>query len=383
MLDIKRKQLYFDNAATTKLLPSVKEKMIEAMECYGNPSSLYELGQESHHLIEDCREKIAECVGCLPEEIIFTSGGTESDNTALISTYDYAQANGLGNHIITSQIEHHAILNTCKYLEEYRGAEVTYIGVDQYGKINPQDVGNAMRDETCIVSIMGANNEVGTVQDLSSAYYRNGHNIFHSDCVQLFGHQKINLRNLDMMSMSAHKIGGPKGVGFLYVKDGTLLPSFVHGGGQERGRRASTENILGIVGMIEAILQSTEHLYEWNNYVYDLTSHMKQRILDEISGVKYNGHSTLRLPGILNFSFDGIRGEELMILLDSYGICVSTGSACNSSSNEPSHVLLAMGLDETQANASVRFSLSQNNTMEEVDFTVDRLIKLVEFMRSN
>lgn len=383
MLDIKRRRIYFDSAATTPLLPSVKEKMIETMECYGNPSSLYELGQASHRLIGDCRAKIAGCIGCLPEEIIFTSGGTEADNTALISTYDYAKANGLGNHIITSKIEHHAILNTSKYLEEYCGAEVTYVGVDEYGKINPKDVGDAMRDETCIVSLMGANNEVGTVQDLSSAYYRNGHNIFHSDCVQLFGHQKINLKNLDMMSMSAHKIGGPKGVGFLYVKGGVLLPSFMHGGGQERGRRASTENILGIIGMTEAIVQATEHLYEWNNYVWDLTSHMKQRILDEISGVKYNGHPTFRLPGILNFSFDGIRGEELMILLDSYGICVSTGSACNSSSNEPSHVLLAMGLSEEQANSSVRFSLSQNNTMEEVDFTVDRLKKLVEFMRSN
>lgn len=378
---------YFDNSATSPLLPEVKEEIIKILDIFGNPSSLYTLGQESKHLIEDSRAKIANLISCSSQELIFTSGGTESDNTALIGAYDYAQQHNLGKHIIVGMTEHHAILNTCEYLRQYRGADITYVGVNNYGRINLDELEKAIRPDTILVSVMHVNNEVGTINNVAQiAEIAHNHGVlYHCDAVQALGHVTIDLdlySNIDMMSFSGHKIGAPKGIGALFVRSGIDIPPFLHGGGQEQGRRASTENILGIVGFGKAAEVYDNHMYDWNQKVFELSNHMKRRILNGISGARLNGSpGLLRMPNILNFSFENVKGEELLTLLDIYGICVSTGSACNSSSGEPSAVLLALGCSKDEANSSIRLSISHTNTREEIDFVVDRLKECVERLR--
>ena len=379
---INKNTIFLDCAATMPLLPSVKERMMEAMDLYGNPSSLYQLGQDAAHEIKQARELIADYINCDPECIIFNSGGSEGNSQAIISFYEYAVKNGLGNHIITSQIEHHSVLNACKYLEEYRGAEVTYLGVDSNGIVRTDDIERFVTNDTCLISIMGVNNEIGTIQDMyfigEIARYYNA--LYHSDCVQEFGHVNFDATNVDMFSMSAHKLGGPKGVGFLYLTKYTPLLPLIHGT-QNNSLRGGTYNTLGIIGLAEAVKQSMDNMYEWNRQILKLTSHMKKRIMAEIPKVKLNGSERQRTVNNLNFSFDGIRGEELMIMLDMRGICVSTGSACNSDSGEPSYVLKAIGLSDDEANSSIRITLSQNNTLEEIDYAVDRIKETVEFLR--
>lgn len=373
--------IYLDSNATTPLLPEVKEKMQETMDYYGNPSSMHSLGYESNIPIKKAKRDIADYLGCAPDEIIITSGGSESNCQALISLYDYAAVNGL-NHIITSRIEHHSILAACEYLAKYRGAKIDYVGVDANGVVNPTDVENAITPCTCLISIMDANNEIGTMQNTYkiSEIARSYGIPFHSDCVQSFMHRTIDCRDYDMFSVSAHKFGGPKGTGLLYVKDGTPLLPLIHGT-QNNGMRGGTENLCGILGLAKAIEVNANNMYEWNKQIYALANHMKYRIMNEIDGARFNGHPTLRLVNNLNFSFDGIRGEELLMMLDMYGICVSTGSACNSSSGEPSHVLRAIGLSNEQANSSIRISLSHENTIEEIDFAVDRLKDSINMLR--
>ena len=379
-----KRLIYLDNAATTPLLPQVKEAMAKVADKYGNPSSLYEIGQEAHRLVEESRRTVAEYLGCKPECIAFNSGGSEGDNHALISAFLYAQDAGLGNHIITSKIEHHAILHTCKVLERYYGARVTYLDVDKDGLVRLDELNDAIGLDTFLVSIMGANNEIGTVQDLAEIRrITDNHGVlFHSDCVQLFPHERISVDNIDMMSVSAHKFGGAKGTGFFYKSPTTPpLPPLISGGSQENGTRAGTENVMGIVGLAEAVRQLSAHVDEWESHVAKLSVHILGRISSEIPGVTLNGGFGHRLAGNLNFSIRGVRGEELMTLLDVYGVCVSTGSACNSSSGEPSHVLLAIGLDGDAANSSVRITLSHENTMEDVDFAVDCLKRQVARLR--
>lgn len=382
-----KKTFYLDNSATIPLLPEVKEEIIKTFEVYGNPSSLYTIGQESKQLIEDSRRKIANLINCNPQELYFTSGGSEADNWALIGVFDYAQQHNLGKHIIVGITEHHAIINTAKYLHDFRGADITYVGVDKTGRINLDELEKAIRPDTILISVMYVNNEVGTINDINQiAEIAHNHGIlYHCDAVQALGHITIDLSmyDVDLMSFSGHKIGAPKGIGCLYVKDGLDIPSYIHGGGQEQGRRASTENILGIVGFGKAAEMYDKYMYDWYEKVCELSVYMNERILNSIPDSHLNGDpATLRMWNILNFSFDNIKGEELLTLLELYGICISTGSACNSSSGEPSHVLLALGCTENQANSSIRISISHQNTVEEIDFAVDRIKECVERLRN-
>lgn len=376
-----KKIIYLDNAATTSLLPEVKQKMIDYMDDYGNPSSLYQLGVNNKEAIRFARCQIASTLRADPEEIIFTSSGSEANNFVIRSVFDMMQQKG--NHIITSKIEHHSTLECLHYLEKYRGAEVTYLDVDQYGRIDPSDVGAAITPKTILITIMASNNEIGTLQNISSinSIAKSYDILYHADGVQSYLHHNLSTANFDFLSISSHKIGGPKGVGALYVKKGiNLLPLI--SGTQENNKRGGTQNIIGIVGFGEATYYADKNMYDWNNYVSNIAYHFKNRVLNEIPNCHLNGHPGIRLSNNVNISFDGIRGEELLILLDMYGICVSTGSACNSSSNEPSHVLKAIGLSDEEANSSIRFTFSHENTLEEVDFAVDRLKELVERLRT-
>lgn len=377
--------IYLDNGATTPLLPEVKQAMIAQMEKYGNPSSLYMIGAENKIALRNARTQVATLVGCNRNEIYFTSGASESNSWVFMQVFDYAQKHGLGNHIITSMIEHHSILEVCDYLHKYRGADITYLGVNKDGYVQSSTLQDAIRPrETCLVSIMASNNEVGSIQkivSLADIAHKSGV-LFHTDATQSLG--KVNLEyitpNVDYMSASAHKISGPKGTGMLYAKKGTpLLPHIF--GTQENGLRGGTENVIGIVGFGEACKQYYEHIYEWNQHVMELSGHMRDRVLDEIQGVRLNGRAFPRLVGNLNFSFDGVNGEELMTMLDMNGICVSTGSACNSSSGQPSHVLMALGLTKEQADSSIRISISHENTMKEIDYVVDVLKETVNELR--
>jgi len=297
-------------------------------------------------MLTNAKRDIADVLGCEPEELIFTSCGSESNCQALFSIYDYAQAHGLGNHIITSQIEHHSTLSACDYLARYRGAEITYVGVDEFGRVNPDDVANAVDINTCLISIMDSNNEIGTIQAVNKfKEIADQHGIFyHADAVQSFMHRKLDLDNYDLFSASGHKIGAPKGIGLLYHRIGTPLLPLIHGT-QEGGLRGGTQNMLGIVGLSEAVKYHANHMLSANNHILDVSDHMKRRILAEIPGARLNGHPLIRLANNLNFSIPDIRGEEAMILLDMQNVQVSTGSACNSSSGEPSHVLTAIGLN--------------------------------------
>lgn len=378
------KCIYMDNAATTQVYPEVFDAMKPYFtEFYGNPSSIYSFAGNSKKAVEDARKIIADFLGARTEEIYFTGGGSESDNWALKATAD-AYANK-GKHIITSKIEHHAILHTCEYLEK-KGFEVTYLDVDENGFVNPADVEKAIRPDTILVSIMTANNEIGTIEPIAEiGKIAKDHGVlFHTDAVQAFGHIPMNVdeMNIDMLSASGHKINGPKGIGIMYIRKGVKIGSFVHGGAQERQRRAGTHNVPGIVGIGKAVELARDNMKERMEYETKLRDHLISRVMEEIPYAKLNGDKVKRLPNNVNVCFRFIEGESMLILLDQNGVCGSSGSACTSGSLDPSHVLLAIGLPHEIAHGSLRLTLSEKNTMEEVDFTVDKLKGIIERLRS-
>ena len=377
------KCIYMDNAATTQVYPEVFDAMKPYFtEFYGNPSSIYSFAGNSRKAVEDARKTIADFLGARTEEIYFTGGGSESDNWALKATAD-AYANK-GKHIITSKIEHHAILHTCEYLEK-KGFEVTYLDVDENGFVNPADVEKAIRPDTILVSIMTANNEIGTIEPIAEiGKIAKDHGVlFHTDAVQAFGHIPMNVdeMNIDMLSASGHKINGPKGIGIMYIRKGVKIGSFVHGGAQERQRRAGTHNVPGIVGIGKAVELARDNMKERMEYETKLRDHLISRVMEEIPYAKLNGDKVKRLPNNVNVCFRFIEGESMLILLDQNGVCGSSGSACTSGSLDPSHVLLAIGLPHEIAHGSLRLTLSEKNTMEEVDFTVDKLKGIIERLR--
>ena len=378
------KCIYMDNAATTQVYPEVFDAMKPYFtEFYGNPSSIYSFAGNSKKAVEDARKTIADFLGARTEEIYFTGGGSESDNWALKATAD-AYANK-GKHIITSKIEHHAILHTCEYLEK-KGFEVTYLDVDENGFVNPADVEKAIRPDTILVSIMTANNEIGTIEPIAEiGKIAKDHGVlFHTDAVQAFGHIPMNVdeMNIDMLSASGHKINGPKGIGIMYIRKGVKIGSFVHGGAQERQRRAGTHNVPGIVGIGKAVELARDNMKERMEYETKLRDHLISRVMEEIPYAKLNGDKVKRLPNNVNVCFRFIEGGSMLILLDQNGVCGSSGSACTSGSLDPSHVLLAIGLPHEIAHGSLRLTLSEKNTMEEVDFTVDKLKGIIERLRS-
>lgn len=378
------KCIYMDNAATTQVYPEVFEAMKPYFtEFYGNPSSIYSFAGNSKKAVEDSRKTIADFLGAKTEEIYFTGGGSESDNWALKATAD-AYGNK-GKHIITSKIEHHAILHTCEYLEK-KGFEVTYLDVDENGFVNPVDVEKAIRPDTILISIMTANNEIGTIEPIAEiGKIAKEHGVlFHTDAVQAFGHIPMNVdeMNIDMLSASGHKINGPKGIGIMYIRKGVKIGSFVHGGAQERQRRAGTHNVPGIVGIGKAVELARDNMKERMEYEIKLRDHLISRVMEEIPYAKLNGDKVKRLPNNVNVCFRFIEGESMLILLDQNGVCGSSGSACTSGSLDPSHVLLAIGLPHEIAHGSLRLTLSEKNTMEEVDFTVDKLKEIIERLRS-
>ena len=378
------KCIYMDNAATTQVYPEVFDAMKPYFtEFYGNPSSIYSFAGNSKKAVEDARKTIADFLGARTEEIYFTGGGSESDNWALKATAD-AYANK-GKHIITSKIEHHAILHTCEYLEK-KGFEVTYLDVDENGFVNPADVEKAIRPDTILVSIMTANNEIGTIEPIAEiGKIAKDHGVlFHTDAVQAFGHIPMNVdeMNIDMLSASGHKINGPKGIGIMYIRKGVKIGSFVHGGAQERQRRAGTHNVPGIVGIGKAVELARDNMKERMEYETKLRDHLISRVMEEIPYAKLNGDKVKRLPNNVNVCFRFIEGESMLILLDQNGVCGSSGSACTSGSLDPSHVLLAIRLPHEIAHGSLRLTLSEKNTMEEVDFTVDKLKGIIERLRS-
>lgn len=377
------KCIYMDNAATTQVYPEVFEAMKPYFtEFYGNPSSIYSFAGNSKKAVEDSRKTIADFLGAKTEEIYFTGGGSESDNWALKATAD-AYGNK-GKHIITSKIEHHAILHTCEYLEK-KGFEVTYLDVDENGFVNPVDVEKAIRPDTILISIMTANNEIGTIEPIAEiGKIAKEHGVlFHTDAVQAFGHIPMNVdeMNIDMLSASGHKINGPKGIGIMYIRKGVKIGSFVHGGAQERQRRAGTHNVPGIVGIGKAVELARDNMKERMEYETKLRDHLISRVMEEIPYAKLNGDKVKRLPNNVNVCFRFIEGESMLILLDQNGVCGSSGSACTSGSLDPSHVLLAIGLPHEIAHGSLRLTLSEKNTMEEVDFTVDKLKGIIERLR--
>ena len=378
------KIIYLDNAATTKTAKEAVDAMLPFFtEHYGNASSIYSLGAESKKAMTQAREIIAESIGATPAEIYFTAGGSESDNWALVATAEaYASK---GKHIITSRIEHHAILHTCDYLKT-RGYEITYVDVDENGVIKLDELKKSIRPDTILISVMFANNEIGTIQPIKEiGEIAKEHGIlFHTDAVQAYGHVHINVDedHIDMLSTSGHKINGPKGIGFLYIRKGVKIRSFIHGGQQERSRRAGTENIPGIVGYGAAVKKAFESLTERMNKETRLRDYLIGRIEKEIPYCRLNGDRVKRLPNNVNFSFQFIEGESLLIMLDMKGICASSGSACTSGSLDPSHVLLAIGLPHEIAHGSLRLTLSEENTKEEIDYVVDSIKEIVNKLRS-
>lgn len=377
--------IYLDNAATTKTAPEVVEAMLPYFsEFYGNPSSIYEIAGKSKEAITKAREQIAQVIGARPEEIYFTAGGTEADNWALAATYEaYASK---GNHIITTKIEHHAILHTCEYLEKQRGARVTYVDVDENGIVKLDDLQKAITPETILISVMTANNEIGTIQPVEEiGRIAKEHNIlFHTDAVQAFGQIPLSVDecHIDMLSSSGHKLNGPKGIGFLYIRKGVKIRSFIHGGAQERKRRAGTENVPGIVGYGAAAKMAADTMKERTVKEAELRDHLIHRILTEIPHSRLNGDPVKRLPNNCNISFEFIEGESLLIMLDMKGIAASSGSACTSGSLDPSHVLLAIGLPHEIAHGSLRLTLSAETTREDIDYTVDQIKEIVARLRS-
>ena len=378
------RKVYLDNAATTALSPKVLEQMMPYLTTiYGNPSSPHSFGQEARKGVDHARDQVAKALNALPEEIIFTGCGTESDNTVLFGVAErYAKK---GNHIITTNVEHHAILHTCEALEK-RGVEVTYLPVDENGMVTAEQVANAITDKTILVSIMFANNEVGTIMPIAEIgkVCRERGVLFHTDAVQAVGHVPIDVKamNIDMLSLSAHKFHGPKGVGALYMKKGIRLPSYVMGGAQERNRRAGTENVAGIVGLGAAIALATQTLEESAARMTKLRDKLIAGIAQRIPEVKLNGHPTMRLPNNVNYSIKYIEGESILLMLDMNGIAASSGSACTSGSLDPSHVLLALGLSREVAHGSVRLTLSDETTEEDIDYVLDVLPKVAERLRA-
>ena len=378
------KMIYLDNAATTKTAPEVVQAMLPYFsEYYGNPSSIYDFAGKSKEAITKGREQIAEVLGAKKEEIYFTAGGSEADNWALKATFEAYKSKG--NHIITTKIEHHAILHTCEYLEK-RGAKITYVDVDENGIVKLDELEKAITPETILISVMFANNEIGSIQPIKEiGRIAKEHGVlFHTDAVQAFCQVPINVDecNIDMLSSSGHKINGPKGIGFLYIRKGVKIRSFVHGGAQERKRRAGTENVPGIVGYGAAAARANASMKERTEKEIAIRDHLIHRIETEIPYVKVNGDRVKRLPNNVNVSFQFVEGESLLLMLDNYGICASSGSACTSGSLDPSHVLLAIGLPHEIAHGSLRMTLSEETTMEDVDFTVDRLKEIVAHLRS-
>ena len=378
------KTIYLDNAATTQVYPEVLEAMSPFFtEYYGNPSSIYSFAGEAGKAVAKARQTLADVINATAEEIYFTGGGSESDNWALKAT---AEAYGdKGKHIITTKIEHHAILHTGEYLEK-RGFDVTYLDVDENGSVKLDELEKSIRPDTILISVMTANNEIGTIQPIEEiGKIAKKHGIlFHTDAVQAFGHIKIDVdkMNIDMLSASGHKINGPKGIGLMYIRKGVKIRSFIHGGAQERQRRAGTHNVPGIVGFAKAAELADKSLNERIAYETELRDHLIERVLKEIPYSRLNGERTKRLPNNANFCFRYIEGESLLILLDQKGICASSGSACTSGSLDPSHVLLAIGLPHEIAHGSLRLTLSEKTTKEEIDYTVDELKTIVEKLRS-
>ena len=379
-----KKLIYLDNAATTKTSEEVVAAMLPYFtEYYGNPSSVYEFASESKKAVSNARRTIAETLGAQENEIYFTAGGSEADNWALKATAEAYQSKG--KHIMTTKIEHHAILHTAEYLEK-RGFEITYIGVDENGVVKVDELEKAIRPDTILISVMFANNEIGTIQPIKEiGEIAKKHGVlFHTDAVQAYGQLPINVDELhiDMLSSSGHKLNGPKGIGFLYIRKGVKIRSFVHGGAQERKRRAGTENVPGIVGYGKAAEIAAKTMKERTAKEIELRDHLIDRVLAEVPYTRLNGHRTNRLPNNANFSFQFVEGESLLILLDNNGICASSGSACTSGSLDPSHVLLAIGLPHEIAHGSLRLTLSAETTMEDIDFVVDCIKQIIERLRS-
>lgn len=376
--------IYLDHAATTAARPEVVEAMLPYFtENFGNPSSVYTFSQKNKAVVSECREKIANSLNAKSNEIYFTAGGTESDNWALKATAEaYASK---GNHIITTKIEHHAVLHTAKYLES-RGFEVTYLDVDENGVVKLEQLKQAIRPETILISVMFANNEIGTIQpvkEIGEIAKKHGI-IFHTDAVQAYGQIPIDVDecHIDMLSASGHKLNGPKGIGFLYIRTGLKLRSFVHGGAQERSRRAGTENVTGIIGFAKAAEIAFQTMEERSKKECMMRDYLIDRILAEIPYARLNGHRTRRLPGNVNISFQFIEGESLLIMLDMAGICASSGSACTSGSLDPSHVLLAIGLPHEIAHGSLRMTIGDENTMEEMDYVIEQIKEIVTKLRA-
>lgn len=377
------KLIYFDNAATTPVRKEVLETILPYFsEHYGNASSVYSIARESKKAIDKAREQVANALGAEPAEIFFTAGGSESDNWALKGIAESMASKG--KHIITSVIEHHAILHTCEYLES-KGFEVTYLPVDEYGKVRIEDLKAAIRPDTILISIMFANNEIGTIEPIAEIgkIARENGIYFHTDAVQAVGHVKIDVKemNIDMLSLSGHKLGAPKGIGALYIRKGVKLKSFIHGGAQERGRRAGTENVPGIVGLGKAIEMAVNEMDEVTPRLIKMRDKLITELTSKISHTKLNGHPVDRLPGNVNLSFEFIEGESMLLFLDMNGICASSGSACTSGSLDPSHVLLSIGLPHEKAHGSLRLTLGHMNTEEEVDYIIEKLPPIVQRLR--
>lgn len=375
--------IYVDNAATTKTSRTAIEAMLPYMDkIYGNPSSLHSVGQAAADALRKAREEAAEVLGCEPNEITFTSGGSEADNQALVSAAAIGARKGK-KHIISTAFEHHAILHTLKKLEK-EGFEVTLLDVHENGMVSAQQVADAIREDTCLVSVMYANNEIGSIQPIAEigAVCKEKGVIFHTDAVQAVGHVHINVKeeNIDMLSLSAHKFHGPKGVGLLYARKGVRLTNIIEGGAQERGKRAGTENIPGIVGMVAALKEAKANI----DANAEKVSALRDRLIEGLEKIPHsalNGDRTKRLPGNVSFCFEGIEGESLLLLLDAKGICASSGSACTSGSLDPSHVLLAIGRPHEVAHGSLRLTLSEENTQEEIDYIIEETTKVVKYLR--
>jgi len=377
------KRIYLDHNATTPLHPGVLEAMLPYYkEAFGNPSTIYSFGQETRKATDEAREKVANLIGASPEEIIFTSGGTEADNVALKGVASALEKKG--KHIVTSSIEHHAVLSTLKYLEK-RGYKVSFLPVDEHGWLDPREIEEAITSQTVLISVMHANNEVGTIEPISEIgeIARKAGIYLHTDAVQTIGKIKVNVDDLkvDLLSLSAHKFYGPKGVGALYVRKGTRIHPLLHGGYQERRRRAGTENVAGIVGLGKAAEIASKEMVQQSRRESNLRDKLEKMIKENINHCRLNGHPTRRLPNTLNVSFEFIEGESLILNLDLKGIAASTGSACTSGSLEPSHVLMAMGVAPEIAQGSIRFSLGRDTRKEDIDYTVENLVEIVARLR--
>ena len=381
---MEKKVIYLDNAATTKTKPEVVEAMLPYFtEKFGNPSSVYGFAAQNKEAVTEAREQIGKALNAPAQDVYFTAGGSEADNWALKAAMEAYKDKG--NHLITTKIEHHAILHTCEYLEK-QGCEVTYLDVDENGVVDLEQLKASIKPTTVLISVMYANNEIGTVQPIKEIgqIAKERGVLFHTDAVQAFGQLPIDVmaENIDMLSASGHKLNGPKGIGFLYIKKGLKLRSLIHGGGQERKRRAGTENVPGIVGFGKAVELAVAGMDAKIKKETELRDYMIDRVLAEIPYVRLNGHRTLRLPNNANFSFQFIEGESLLIMLDMKGICASSGSACTSGSLDPSHVLLAIGLPHEIAHGSLRLTLSEETTKEEIDFTIEQLKAIVANLRN-